>query len=186
MKWNYPGDADAGETYEEFIDRKKSEQAGTDLMMTIFGLAFRILKIFIIYGVFIYVSYTLSDGLFGKETDKWKLVAFTILFTYLILCIVFFIKGVAIGLKGKGKALWVLPWVICILLACTFPAIFTKFLVEDMFPPKERETTWAAVISWGTAILLGLYIYNAYKFHISAAPKFFVWSYALGVRLVNR
>lgn len=186
MKWNYPGDADAEETYEEYIARKKREQAGTDLMMTIFGLAFRILRILVIYGVFIYVSYVLTKELFSEETDKWKLAAFTVLFTYLILCIVFFIKGIAMGLRWKGKGIWVLPWIICIMVTCAFPALFTKFLVEDMFHPKERGTTWSRVISWGAAILLGLYVYNAYKFHIPAAPKFLFWSYALGRRLVGR
>ena len=106
-------------------------------MMTIFGLAFWILRILVIYGLFIYVSYVLAKELFGEETDKWKLAAFTILFTYLILCVVFFIKGIAMGLRWKRKWIWVLPWIICIVVTCAFSVLFTQFLVEDIFHPKE-------------------------------------------------
>src|SRR5690606_446312 len=185
MKWNYPGDADPDETYEEYIERKKGEQASTELMFMLFGLIFRILRILVVYGLFIYISYMLAKQLFGEETDKWKLAAFTGLFTYLILCVVYFIKGIAMGLRWKGKGVWVLPLIICIAATCVFPALFVKYLVADMFHPTEKGTTLSIVVPWGAAVLFGLYVYNAYKFHIPVAPKHLYWSYALGVKVIN-
>lgn len=186
MKAKYP-DAYPGEREEEYWIRKEEEERqgdrGPEIIPIFLNLFFLLVKIGVVLGLFIFVSHTISQKIFGEEADKLKIWAFTTFFTYLILCLVFFLKGISIGLRNNGSKLWLVPWVICVLLCCILPAYIIKELVTSMFSPAERESMWSVGLRWGAfAISLG-YIYGIYQFSTPNAPRILYWSFALGLKL---
>ncbi|MBA4320490.1 MAG: hypothetical protein C0412_18990 [Flavobacterium sp.] len=183
MNWNNP-DADPGESEEEYEARKREEsEAATGLMfMVVEGFIF-VLKIAAIFGMFFYAGFLLSQKFWGEETDKFKIWSFSLLFTYLIFCIIYFFKGTIIGLQAKNRKLWILPWVICVLICCIIPALIVKSFVAGMFNLTERQGLLCIGLSWGAFILFSLYVYGIYQFKTPTVPKILHWSYALGLKV---
>ncbi|WP_261511558.1 hypothetical protein [Chryseobacterium paludis] len=183
MDWNNP-DAFPGESEEEYSTRKRNEsQSATGLMFGVLGIFISVIKIAVIFGVFFYAGFLLSQRLWGKETTNLKIWLFSIVFTYLIFCIIYFFKGTIIGLREKNRKLWMLPWTICVLLCCITPAFIVKSLISGMFSPTERLGVLCIVLSWGAFVLFSLYIYGLYQFKTPTAPKILYWSYALGLKI---
>lgn len=183
MDWNNP-DAYPGETEEEYEIRKTGEsQAATGLMSGIIKFLLFVLKVGAIFGVFVYAGFLLSLKLWGEGTDNVKIWGFSLLFAYLIFCIVYFLKGTVIGLRRKNRKLWVLPWAICVLLCCIAPAFIIKSVVAGMFSVTERDSIWCIGLSWGAFVLSALYIYSIYQFKTPTTPNILKWSYTLGLKI---
>ncbi|MFV8326889.1 hypothetical protein [Flavobacterium sp. ZS1P14] len=183
MNWNNP-DAYPGESEDEYIARKRGEsQSATGIMFVVVEVFIFVLKIAAIFGVFFYTGFLLSKKLWGEETNKFKIWGFSILFTYLIFCIIYFFKGTIIGLQANNRKLWILPWVICVLLCCIVPSFIVKSLVVGMFNPTERQGILCIGFSWGALILFSLYIYGIYQFKTPTATKVLYWSYAWGLKV---
>ena len=91
MNWNNP-DAYPGETEQEYEIRKRGEsQAATGLMSGIIKFFFSALQIAAIFQRVLLRRVLLSSQkLWGEETDNIKIWGFSLLFTYLIFCIVYF------------------------------------------------------------------------------------------------
>lgn len=188
MNWNKPPDAYPGESQNQYNARKEEEeqeevQPNTgvmDLLLSIFIFAFKITAIF---GVFIYAGFILSKRLLGEESDKFKIWFFSLLFTYLIFGILYFLKGIIIGLRAKNKILWILPWGICVLLCCILPAFMLKTVVKSMFNMVEQQGIWCIGLSWGAFVFFIFYTYDIYQFKTPTAPKVLYWSYVLGLKV---
>lgn len=184
MDWNNP-DAYPGESEEEYIARKEDEQkseSGSNIIYGVASLFFSFVKIVAVLGLFLFTAYFLSQKLFGSEADKLKIWGFTLLFTYLIFCIIFFLKGIIIALRAKRNKLWILPWGICVLLCCIIPAYMIKHFVTAMFPLAERESLLSMLLSWGAFALSALYTYGIYQFKIPTSPRIFHWVFKLGFK----
>lgn len=183
MNWNAP-DSLPDETENEYEYRKRKEsESSTGVLFGIMQLLFFIVKIVAIFGVFIYLGFLLSKNILGDEADSFKLWGFSIFFTYLIFCVIYFLKGTTIGLKTKNRKLWLLPWLICVLLCCVVPAFIVKTFVVSLFSLAERDSLWCIGISWGAFILSSFYMYNIYQFKTPTAPKIFYWAYTLGLKI---
>jgi hypothetical protein len=182
MNWNAP-DSYPDENEDEYITRKRGEsQAATGVMFSLVNLFVLLIKVAAIFGIFFYAGFLLSQKLLGEGTDNFKIWGFSVFFTYLIFCIIYFLKGVIIGLKAKNRKLWILPWSICVLLCCIVPAFIVKTFVVSMFSLAERDGLWCIGVSWGAFILFSLYVYNVYQFKTATAPKILHWSYTLGLK----
>jgi hypothetical protein len=185
MSWNNP-DAYPGESEQEYEARKNKEsQSATGIMFGIAGVFIFVLKMTALFGVFFYGAFLLSQKLWGEETNKFKIWGFSILFTYLIFCIIYFFKGTIIGLRASKRKLWILPWIICVLLCCIVPSFIVKSLVAGMFNATERQGILCIGFSWGAFLLFSLYIYSIYQFKTPTAPKVLYWSYAWGLKLAS-
>lgn len=183
MNWNNP-DAYPDESEDEYTARKNEEsKSSVELMLGLCNVFIFILKVASIFGIFFYAGFLLSQKLWGEETTKSKIWEFSILFTYLIFCIIYFFKGTIIGLRAKSRKLWLLPWVLCVLLCCIAPAFIVKSFVAGMFSLKERQGILCLGFSWGAFILFSLYVYAIYKFKTPTAPKILYWSYAWGLKV---
>lgn len=183
MDWNNP-DAVPGESEEEYNARKRGEsQSAIGLMSVVLGICVFALRIAAIFGVFFYAGFLLSQRLWGTETDQLKIWGFSILFTYFIFCIIYFLKGTTIGLRARNRKLWIFPWTICVLLCCMIPAFIVKSLISGMFNPAERLGVLCIVVSWGAFVFFSLYTYGLYQFKTPTAPKILYWSYALGLKI---
>lgn len=183
MNWNNP-DAYPGETEDEYEVRKSGEsQAVTGLMSGIIIFFLFVLKIGAIFGVFFYAGFLLSQKVLGIESDKFKIWGFALFFAYLIFCVIYFLKGIIIGLRGNNRKLWILPWTTCVILCCILPAFIIKSIVSGMFSITERDSIWCIGLSWGAFVLSALYIYGIYQFKTPTAPKILRWSYRLGLKI---
>lgn len=187
MKSKHP-DAYPWESEEEYQSRKQEEElqqrdSSTGVFEMFLTISILLLHIAAVFGVFIYAGYLLSLTLLGEETDKVKIWGFALLFTYLIFCIIYFLKGIIIGLRTRNLKLWILPWVICVLLCCIFPAYIIKSLVTGMFHVTKRQDIFCILISWGAFLLSLLYIYSIYQFKTPTAPRILYWSYVLGLKV---
>ncbi|RRJ89826.1 hypothetical protein EG240_10540 [Paenimyroides tangerinum] len=180
MNWSDPN-----ETEEEYLARKDEEvRASMGVMSMLMGFLVLFLKIAAVFGIFIYSGYLLSQKLLKGETDQLKIWGLSLIFAYLILCIVYFLKGIIIGFRAKNNKLWILPWIICIILCCIFPAFIIKAVVAGMFHITKRQDVWCLVFSWGAFLFSSFYIYGIYQFKTPSAPKFLYWSYNLGLKLL--
>ena len=176
--------ADPGESEDEYIAKKREESdSATGLMFVVVGGIILALKIAVIFGTFFYAGFLLSQKFWGEETDKFKIWGISLLFTYLIFCIIYFFKGTIIGLHAKNRKLWILPWVLCVLICCIIPALIVKSFVAGMFNLTERQSILCIVLSWGAFILFSLYVYGIYQFKTPTVPKILYWSYALGLKV---
>lgn len=180
----YNPDIDPSESEQEYEARKNEEsKSATGSMFGVAGVFILILKMAAIFGIFFYAGFLLSQKLWGEETNKFKIWGFSILLTYLIFCIIYFLKGTIIGLQTNNRKLWILPWVICVLLCCIVPSFIVKSFVTGMFNPTERQGILCIGFSWGVFILFSLYIYGIYQFKTPTAPKVLYWSYAWGLKV---
>lgn len=185
MNWNNP-DAYPGESEEEYNARKLEEsQAADGLMSALVRLFVFFLGIAIVFGMFLYSGYFLSLKLLGEETDKSKIWGLAIFCTYLIFCIIYFLKGIVIGLRAKKNKLWILPWLICVLPCCFIPAFIVKSLVVAMFNVTARDDILCVGLSWAAFVLTLLYVYGIYQFKTPSAPRILYWSYALGLKVTR-
>lgn len=168
MKSRYP-DAYPGESEQQYWTRKEEEEQqlrqgdkSSEIIQMIFNLFLLLLKIGVVLGIFIFISYSLSKKIFGEEADQLKILGFTVFLTYLILCFVFFLKGIIIGLWTKGRKLWIIPWVICVLVCCIIPAYLAKEFVTVMFQPSEQDSMWSVGLSWGAFVMALWYLDGIY------------------------
>lgn len=180
----YNPDMYPGESEQEYEDRKNEESKATvGLMFAITGIIIFVLKMAAIFGMFFYAGFLLSQQLWEEETNNFKFWVFSLLFTYLIFCTIYFLKGTVIGLRANNRKLWILPWVICVLLCCIVPAFIVKSVVAGMFNFREREGMMCIGLSWAAFILFSLYTYGIYQFKTPTAPKVLHWSYAWGLKI---
>lgn len=183
MESNEPDSYD-GESEEEYLARKREESnVSGGLIAGLFVLLLFCVKIFVIYGAFIYAGFLLARKFLGSETDKVKILGCTVVFTYFILCVIYFFKGTIIGFRARNRNIWILPWVVCVLVCCLPSAFIASGLVASMFSPLHYDNIWYKIISWGVFIISAFCIYNIYAFKTASAPKFLFWSYRLGVKL---
>lgn len=136
-----------------------------------------------IFGVFFYTGFLLSKKLWAEEISKSKIWFFSLLFTYLIFCIVYFFKGAIIGFRHKKKKLWILPLMICVLVCCIVPAFIVKSFVAGMFNLRKQQSILCLGLSWGAFILFSFYTYGIYQLKTAGAPKILHWSYAWGLKV---
>ena len=180
----YNPDMDPGESEQEYEARKNEEsKSATGLMFGIAGVFIFVLKMAAIFGMFFYAGFLLSQKLWEEETNNFKFWVFSLLFTYLLFCIIYFFKGTVIGLREKNRKLWIVPWAFCVLICCIIPAIVVKAVVSSMFDYGEQQGPFYLGLTWGAFICCSLYMYGIYQFKTHAAPRVLYWSYALGLRV---
>ncbi|MGH2667462.1 hypothetical protein [Flavobacterium sp.] len=180
----YSPDIEPNESEQEYESRKNEEsKSATGLMFGIVEVFILVLKMAAIFGIFFYAGFLLSQKMWGEETNKFKILGVATLFTYLIFCIIYFLKGAIIGLRAKNHKFWILPWAICVLLCCVVPAFIIKSVVVSMFSPINRQGILCIGLSWGAFVLSLLYIYDIYQFKTPTAPKILHWSYAWGQKI---
>ncbi len=107
----------------------------------------------------------------------------TILFSYLIYCLIFFLKGIMLALKSNGRRYWMLLYVLCIGITCSLPFIFIYQMfasLSEKNPQSGQELTiWGFVIGGVVSYLA----YQKYKFLTDIAPRSVFWAYNAGFKV---
>lgn len=186
-RWNYPHDAEPAETYYEYVERKKSEEASTNLAVLVFKVMFKTIRAVFVYLPLLYIGYLITSKItLRKSIDDLQNIGLIILFSYFLFAIIYFLKGILIGLKQKRNLLWIALWLLCVAVACVIPALFMQTMVEGLIVPSKRMLTIYQILTWCAGLLFGIYVYTRYKFAIHCAPKIVYWSYSLGLKLIRR
>jgi hypothetical protein len=143
-----------------------------------------LIVISILYGAFIYVPLLLFGYWLANKisplysSDTIIRFALTSIFAFLSFAIIYFIKGLLIGLRTRGQSLWLILWVLCVLLTSGIQSYMAQSLLENFFHSKNVAN--AEMWSWLGAALVALLIYSHYQFLSNVAPRSVFWSYRLG------
>ena len=117
----------------------------------------------------------------ANDDALWWLIFASI--TYLTYCIVFAVKGFAIALKVNRSSFWIPVFVVAVLSTCAVPAGLSYTMLVKLFTAEGEEVT-RGVVGWSAVLsaVLGIMVYNKYKFHVDICPKLAFWAYSLGFR----
>lgn len=187
-KWDYNDyyrEVSEDESYGEYVERKKAEQASTDLAVMLFLFLFRVIRAIFVYFPLFYISYTVTVK-YRVDAHSFGGLALIFLLVYIQLGVIYFVKGILIGLKSNGNSLWILLWIVCVLAACAIPGLIVQSLIQGMFGPSAQMLPHNQFISWGIGGLFSLYVYSCYKFRTHYSPRFVFWPYWCGFKLVSR
>jgi len=95
---------------------------------------------------------------------------------FCLYALVYFIKGLALGLRGRGGWLWLLPLVLVVLAAVLVPALLLHQFTVKVVPNVP------AVSNWGLPLVFVVLAFFRYRFTVDFAPAYVLWPYRLGYR----
>jgi hypothetical protein len=140
----------------------------------------------LLYSAFIYIpllvlSYWLATTISDSySNDLFIKSGLTILICYLLFALIYFLKGLLIGLRNSGRNSWFVLWMLCVVLTCGAQAVLAQAQLENIF--SSRSIANYELWSWLGAALVGLIIYSHYQFLTNVAPRSVFWSYQFGFR----
>lgn len=117
------------------------------------------------------ISHLYSNDLFIK-------CGLTIIISYFLFALIYFLKGILIGLRNCGRHSWILLWILCVTVACGTQALLVQAWLDNVF--ISRSIANYELWSWIAAGLLASIIYSHYRFLTNVAPRSVFWSYQLG------
>lgn len=131
-----------------------------------------------------FAGYLITSLILQKNDDGLAWIGLIILFAILIYQIVFFIKGIIIGLKNKGNLIWLPLFILCLSFTCLLPT----WLVYKNIQPYFNKVSPASgnVLTWIVSISFGLYAYSRYHYLTNIVPLAASLSYQLGISFVSR
>jgi hypothetical protein len=138
----------------------------------------------LLYSAFVYIpllvlSYYLATRISDSySNDLFIKSGLTILICYLLFATIYFLKGLLIGLRNRGRNSWFILWMLCVVLTCGAQAVLAQTQLENVF--GSRGIANYELWSWLGAALVGLIIYSHYQFLTNVAPRSVFWSYQFG------
>lgn len=183
MKLNYPNDAYDYESYGEYVERKKGEEASASLATMVLGMIFKFFRFLFIYSPFLLLSYYLIQRFTSLKYGNFYFFLAMGISTYFMYALIFLLKGILIKLKSKANNGWIVMWILCVAITCLFPTLFMQEMTESMFRPDKRQLENTQIITWTAAIIFGCYVYYCYKFLKPTAPRIVNWSFKLGYEI---
>jgi hypothetical protein len=168
--------------YHDGYQQGKTDRATDELIKTLFGFLFKCLYYAFIFLPLIICALWITNKLktaYGGKTIIGVMIFLICL--YGLLCLIYFLKGIAIALMVNSNKAWMVIWVICVFITCGLQVLFIKFQLEEWLKPFHgkpvpNDQWW----SWLGGLLTGILVYNHYKFKTDIAPKTFFWAYRRG------
>ena len=118
----------------------------------------------ILYSTFIYIpllvlSYFIATRIYDSYSNDLLITSgLTILICYLLFALIYFLKGLLIGLRNSGRNSWLVLWVLCVVLTCGSQAVLVQSWLENTFASRgiANYELWSLI----GAALVGLIIYT--------------------------
>jgi magnesium-transporting ATPase (P-type) len=158
-----------------------------DRQLSYMSKAFKfLLQAFLLSPVLIagmFIAVVVTEHVPGMKKSPSLLILFTAGFSYLIYCLIFFLKGIMLALRSNGRPFWILLYVLCIGITCSLPFIFVYQLFSS-FSEKNPQSEQELMI-WGFAMggVVSYLAYQKYKFLTDVAPKSVFWAYNAGFKI---
>ena len=143
----------------------------------------------IIYNAFAYVplitlSYYIAKAFSSLySNDIFIKMGLTIIVAYLLISLVYFLKGILIGMRNNGRIFWVAIWSFCVLITCGVQAVLGQFVLQEFF--EARHIANYEFWSWIGAGAIVVLIYSHYRFLSNVAPRSVFWSYKTGFAIIQ-
>lgn len=145
------------------------------------------LKLFIKLLVYLplwFTGYMISTNILQKDDDALAWIGLIILFALLIYQVIFFIKGLIIGLIHERNLLWIPLFILCFSFTCILPVwlVFNNIqpYLYELSPKSGNILTWIASISFG------IYVFSRYHYFTNISPAAASLSYQLGISTVSK
>ena len=164
-----------------FID---SSQYLFNKALLVLCIAMKLFFKLIVYLPLWFVGYMIVTNILGKGDSALGWIGLIALFTLLLYQIVFFIKGIIIGLMNEANFLWIPLFVVCISFTCIFPAWIVYNYIQPIL--QELSPKSGGGMSWIGAIAFGIYTYSRYHYLTNIAPVAALPSYQLGISIVSK
>jgi hypothetical protein len=133
----------------------------------------------IVYLPLWFSGYAITNRLLVKEDSGFAWIGLILLIAFALYQLVFFFKGIIIGLKSRGNLLWITFFILCAVFTCIVPS---WIIFENLHSLAFRLSHQAGdVLTWLFAISFGLYVYSRYHFLINIAPVAAYPVYQMGI-----
>lgn len=163
------------------MNRNNEVLAFINLSIMIFKLLFNLIVYSPLFGVAIYITEFLNIIHSDSILFKYLLI---FLLTYLIYCLVFFIKGITISLKVNYNNFWIVLFIFSFLFTCLLPTYFFYEIANDFFIyTVKSNTTQVKIWSVFVSLFLCYFVYKKYDLHTDTCPRTPFWAYSLGFKL---
>lgn len=108
-------------------------------------------------------------------------IGLIIIFSIFLYLLLYFVKGILIGLKNRGNWLWFPIFITCTLFTSVLPVWiwFEDITVALAFHSKNAYPK----LAWIASIALGFYFYSRYHFLTNIAPSSAFPFYRMGIDL---
>lgn len=155
--------------------------AGVAGAMQLVPLALRLLVETVVAAPFLVLALVVTHPLdfLGTRYSSARLLSIAAV-AYGTLALLYYLKGVAIGLRIRGKRLGSLLLAGCVVVSVVIPALLLHWLIDYSVP---TASLW---VSWGVSLAFGLFTYTRYRFTQDFAPTFTLWAYRLGYRATSK
>jgi hypothetical protein len=157
------------------------EQYFFEKVIQVIWLLIRVAFALAMYSSMIFSGMFISRRFLTTDDSSILWIAFTALFAFLFYLLVYFIKGLIVGMAATKSSLWVPLLMIVIAYACVFPITITFPIVENVIElvskKYERELSWLVCLSFA------FYIYSRYRFLSDNAPVVAFPCYQMGLNL---
>ena len=164
--------------YEDAM-RQARVRRGTGVAGFVTRLIFSVLYSAFVYAPLLILGYFVATRISHLySNDLFIKCGLTITISYLLFALIYFLKGVLIGLRNSGRHSWILLWVLCVTVACGTQALLVQAWLDNVF--ISRSIANYELWSWIGAALVALMIYSHYRFLTNVAPRSVFWSYQFG------
>lgn len=113
-------------------------------------------------------------------------VCYILLLTYLLLCLLYLMKGMMILLKSQNRTQWKFILVVCSLFTCIIPAWIAQLLIYCILTQLAPSGQGIFILSWILSSLPAYMIYRKHHFKLDSCPKQVVWAYTLGFNILRK
>lgn len=181
--------------YQQGYYEGKSARRTAENTSVIIKMLFAFLLVFI---QFLYYCVIFSGGLIlshlllkslgvPDKTGTWEYLLYLLGIGYIIVCLIFFIKGIMIQYRIAKNKIWIPLFVLCLSVVSLLPVVLFRLLIYDwFFRSYDVKSTvpllWPAIASWILAIILGIIVYRKYRLTEDYVIKIAAWSYMWGIK----
>lgn len=139
-----------------------------------------LLKI-LIYFPLILTSYAIVSSIMKKDISSLLGFAVVILVSFILYLLVYFVKGILIGLKSNNKLLWILLFIICVTFTCVLPVYLVFDPISSLVKSSSHSGNPNSILKWIFSLAFGVYVYFRYDFLTNKAPSIAFPAYQAGI-----
>jgi hypothetical protein len=157
------------------------EQYIFSLCLHIFWMAIKLVFKAIIYSPLLVTGYIITVKILNKNEHALSWLILIPVFSFALYQLVYFVKGLIIGLKSRKNYFWIFLFLVCVGFTCLFPVYLLRAIIKDLIIVSSKENY--RIISGLIGAFFGIFIYKRYLFLTDTAPSIAYPAYSMGIAL---